>query len=254
MSDGRDGANREPIVNGIAHSVHPKGTSGVKTECPTDISGLTRLKHSMTQKKLANLNGSGAAYSLYSSCGKRKYINTEERERFLNAAAESDTPTNTLCMTLAFTGCRLSEALELTTASIQPPGNIISIRSLKKRRSRIIREVPVPDRLIVALDQAYRLSSTNPQDETTPNDRHLWTWRRTWAWMRIKTIMNKAGIVGAQATPKGLRHGFGVQAIRSGVPLNLLQKWLGHAQMSTTAIYADVAGPEELAIARRMWE
>ena len=26
---------------------------------------------------------------------------------------------------------------------------------------------------------------------------------------------------GAQASPKGLRHGFGVQAVASGVPLNL---------------------------------
>ena len=39
----------------------------------------------------------------------------------------------------------------------------------------------------------------------------------------------------------------------SGVPLNMLQKWLRHAQLSTTAIYADAVGKEEQDIARRMW-
>jgi len=32
-----------------------------------------------------------------------------------------------------------------------------------------------------------------------------------------------------------------------------LQKWLGHAQLSTTAIYANAIGKEEQDIAARMW-
>ena len=39
----------------------------------------------------------------------------------------------------------------------------------------------------------------------------------------------------------------------NGIPLNMLQKLLGHAQLSTTAIYADAVGKEEQDIARRMW-
>jgi integrase/recombinase XerD len=54
-------------------------------------------------------------------------------------------------------------------------------------------------------------------------------------------------------TPKGLRHSFGIHAIRSGVPLNLVQRWLGHASMTTTAIYRDALGEEEREIAARMW-
>ena len=46
---------------------------------------------------------------------------------------------------------------------------------------------------------------------------------------------------------------FGVAAVTAGVPLNLVQKLLGHAQLSTTAIYADAVGEEEHAIAARMW-
>jgi integrase len=53
--------------------------------------------------------------------------------------------------------------------------------------------------------------------------------------------------------PKGLRHGFGVNAFRSLVPPHLVQRWLGHASLRTTSIYGDVVGPEEYAFAARMW-
>jgi integrase/recombinase XerD len=33
----------------------------------------------------------------------------------------------------------------------------------------------------------------------------------------------------------------------------MLQKWLGHAQLSTTATYANAIGAEEQSIAARMW-
>lgn len=66
--------------------------------------------------------------------------------------------------------------------------------------------------------------------------------------------MQSAGLTDpASATPKGLRHSFGVMAVTSGVPLNKLQKWLGHAQLSTSAIYADAMGEEEKGIDARMW-
>ena len=66
--------------------------------------------------------------------------------------------------------------------------------------------------------------------------------------------MSSVNITGPQATPKGLRHGFGVHALHSGVPLNLLQKWMGHASISVTAIYGNAVGPEEREIAKRMWQ
>jgi integrase len=34
---------------------------------------------------------------------------------------------------------------------------------------------------------------------------------------------------------------------------NLVQRWLGHAQLATTAIYADAVGEEERGIAARLW-
>ncbi len=52
--------------------------------------------------------------SLYTRGGSRKYLNAEERLRFLGAAKTAQPEIKTLCMTLAYTGCRISEALELS--------------------------------------------------------------------------------------------------------------------------------------------
>ena len=66
-------------------------------------------------------------------------------------------------------------------------------------------------------------------------------------------VMDDAGLARLHATPKGLRHDVGIAAVQNGIPLNLVQRWLGHAQLSTTAIYADAVGPEEHAIVSKMW-
>jgi integrase/recombinase XerD len=72
-------------------------------------------------------------------------------------------------------------------------------------------------------------------------------------WRAVHAVIAVAGLDGPQASPKGLRHGFGVAAVSASMPLNLVQKWLGHAQLTTTAIYAHATGAEEKDIARRMW-
>jgi site-specific recombinase XerD len=73
------------------------------------------------------------------------------------------------------------------------------------------------------------------------------------AWRRVKGAMAAANVSGTPAMPKGLRHAFGVNALQSLVPPHLVRRWLGHASLRITAIYADVTGPEERAFAAKMW-
>ncbi len=69
------------------------------------------------------------------------------------------------------------------------------------------------------------------------SDRPLWPWARNTAWRHVKDVMADAGIPdGPHRWPKGLSHGYGVHAISSGVPLNMLSKWMGHATLEVTAI------------------
>ena len=82
----------------------------------------------------------------------------------------------------------------------------------------------------------------------------LWPWSRTTAWRRVSEVMKAAGMEGPAATPNGLRHAFGIVAATAAVPLTIIQKWLGHSDVSTTAIYLDASGSEERRIAFRMWQ
>ena len=175
--------------------------------------------------------------------GRRKYLNAAERTRFIAMARTCPRPeVATLCLLLAYSGCRISEALAVHRAHVDREAGTVTIRSLKKRGARIFREVPLPDDVVDALLAIMR-------DETW-----RWPFKRERAWQLVKEVMAASGIGdGPHATPKGLRHAFGVHAVRCKVPLNLLQRWLGHASLVTTAIYADVMGEEERELARLMW-
>jgi integrase/recombinase XerD len=187
------------------------------------------------------------AGSLYTAAGQRKYLTPAERARFLDAAkACPRVDLRTLCLTLAYAGCRISEALALTPGAIESEAGFIAIRSLKKRKDKVvIREVPVPADLFDALSEVHDLGD---------REGRLWPICRSQGWYLVKRVMRAAAIVeGPHQTARGLRHSFGIHAIRSGVPLNLVQRWLGHASMTTTAIYLDALGEEEREIAARMW-
>lgn len=184
--------------------------------------------------------------SLYTSTGHRKYLTRAERERFLDAAASCPRPDlRTLCLVLAYTGCRISEALALTAHAVERDAGFVAIRCLKKRHGALVyREVPLPPAVVAELAAVHDLAGGG----------RLWPLSRGRAWQLVKAIMRKAGIQdGPHATPKGLRHGFGLHAVQCGVPLNLVQRWLGHASLTTTAIYLQAMGDEERSIAARMW-
>ena len=49
-----------------------------------------------------------------------------------------------------------------------------------------------------------------------------------------------------------LRHTFAVNAVRAGIPLNVLQAWLGHSSIFTTSIYTQIAGQDTRGYMERM--
>jgi integrase len=183
---------------------------------------------------------------LYDTQGQRLYLTGSERDDFRDAAEQAPREVRTYCHTLLYTGCRPSEALALTTSRVDFQAQAITFESRKKRRPGIYRAIPAPAALLDALDLVHGI-----RDRKTRS--RLWTWSLRTAYTRVIEVMEAAGIAGPQATPKGLRHGFGVACIEKGIPLNLVQRWLGHAQLATTAIYADAMGEEERGIAARLW-
>ena len=195
---------------------------------------------------------------LHDPAGNRLYLNAEERAAFLATARRQPARDRTLCEALHWTGCRPSELLEITPARIDLSGGTIAIRSLKKRRDAagqakiVFRAVPVPAEFLDTLNTAHgiREAQKSRRKAAAP----IWDLSRVRIWQIVKRVMTEAGVPDApHRSPKGLRHGFGINATVNGVPLHMVQKWMGHAQLSTTAIYADAVGKEEQDIAARMW-
>lgn len=182
--------------------------------------------------------------------GRRLYLTGAERAAFLTAAAKAPREVRSFCEVLHFTGCRISEALALSMTRVDLDGQALVFETLKKRRSGVYRAVPVPPRLLDTLDLVHGVREAR----RGRGDPLLWEWSRTTAWRHVKAVMRAAGVEGQHASPKGLRHGYGIAAISATVPLNLLSKWMGHAAIETTAIYANALGDEQRSIAERMWQ
>ena len=189
--------------------------------------------------------------SLFGRSGSRKYLNAAERRRFIDATAVALPCERLFCLTLGWSGARISEALAIVPAAIDLDSGVVSIETLKRRKRGVVRQVPLPQSLLTELDRYFDLRARQ-RDPSLASVR-LWKWSRTTAWRRIKQVMAYADIAGVQATAKGLRHAFGVSAFQARVPPHLVQRWLGHASPRTTAIYGDVIGPDERMFAERTW-
>lgn len=189
---------------------------------------------------------------LFTISGKRKYLTLDEQERFIAAANKLErAEVRTFALTLAYSGCRISEALELTLEHVDLSAKSLRLRTLKQRNQTTYRSVPLPDHHLDALELVHRIRK---QKKTKHGGKtKLWPWGRTQATKHIWAVMAAAGIEGDHASPKGLRHGFGVRLAQKTRNPRLVQKLLGHKSLETTAIYMDLVGEEERAEVVSAW-
>jgi integrase len=158
-----------------------------------------------------------------------------------------------LFSTLWHTGVRVSELLALTPGSfdLNPRGSYVSIQTLKlrgrPRRGAIARR---PARLVPITDPVYvREIETYFATQGVRRDERIWQITRHAVAKRLQVTaqaLADAGgpnLVGA-ISPHTFRHSFAVNAILHGVPLTVVQAWLGHKNLSSTAIYTQVLAAE----------
>lgn len=191
-------------------------------------------------------------WSLYDNRGRRKYLVPSERAAFIRAAFSIGSETGAFCALLVLCGPRISEALALTPERLDDGNKAISFETLKRRQRGIIRTVPVPGDLLDFLDSAlgYRKTQCDPAKA----DRRLWSWSRTTGWKRVRFVMHLANIPTFLHKPKALRHAFAIAATDERITLGLVKKWLGHAKIETTEMYATPIGRQERALAKLMWK
>jgi hypothetical protein len=103
---------------------------------------------------------------LFDARENRLYMDAGERQAVLAVAREQERQKRTFCETLYFTGCRLSEALELPPKRVENNAGQVILRSLKKCRDDVFWAVPVPAEYLDTLDMVLGIKQVRRAKET----------------------------------------------------------------------------------------
>ncbi|GAC1387341.1 MAG: tyrosine recombinase [Ktedonobacteraceae bacterium] len=141
------------------------------------------------------------------------------------------------------TGMRVTELVSLnmsdfdtTQATVLCPG-----RNGRNKRERVL---PLPPIAVEATQQYIqaarpRLMFRHPEEEALFLNHHGERLTRQGFWLIIKGYARQAGIT--NITPHMLRHSFAMLMLKGGMELRSVQELLGHAHISTTQMYSQLA-------------
>lgn len=136
------------------------------------------------------------------------------------------------------TGIRVSELIDLNLDNLNLSGGFLRCES--KGKERII---PLYPAAVKALGDYIR--DVRPQLVDDPEEQALFVnmngkrMSRQGFWKIIKHYQEKAGIK-KEITPHTLRHSFAAHLLENGADLRSIQEMLGHADISSTQIYAQL--------------
>jgi integrase/recombinase XerD len=145
-----------------------------------------------------------------------------------------------LLETLYATGVRVTELVNLDVENLDLERRTVT-SSMSGKRSRVI---PIDARAAHAL-RSY-LEEGRPHLITTPDETALFLnhrgqrLTRQGLWLIIKRYVKEIGIK-EPVTPHTLRHSFATHMLDTGTALREVQERLGHASLSTTQVYRQVA-------------
>jgi site-specific recombinase XerD len=140
-----------------------------------------------------------------------------------------------LVMTAYAAGLRLSELLHLEVGDIDSSRMVIRVRQGKGQKDRL---VPLSRRLLQELRVYWR--AVRPQRLLFPGARPDRPLHDTLVQRVVREAAGRAGI-NKRVSPHVLRHSFATHLMEAGTDLRTLQRILGHASLSTTAIYTHVS-------------
>jgi len=169
---------------------------------------------------------------------------TEEQVENLLAAPDPGTTLGlrdrAMLETLYATGLRVSELVALALGQINLQAGVIRVTG-KGDKERL---VPLGEEAIGWLQRYFAearpaLLDGQGSDAAFPTARGAAMTRQAF-WYNIKRYARRAGIA-APLSPHTLRHAFATHLLNHGADLRVVQMLLGHADLSTTQIYTQVA-------------
>jgi integrase/recombinase XerC len=173
-----------------------------------------------------------------------KAVESEDVSRMTQAASESgqepwlSARDNALVLLIFGCGLRISEALNLTVASVRGRPDVLRILG-KGGKERL---VPVVPAVYDAIERYLRIrnqeSGISPDSPLFISVRGLPMTARM-AEKVIEKLRNFLQLPN-YLTPHALRHTFATALLNDGVDLRCLQELLGHSSLSTTQLYTKV--------------
>jgi len=142
------------------------------------------------------------------------------------------------CLTLIYAcGLRLQEALRLEVGDIDSERQLLHIRQGKGQKDRY---VPLPQTILPLLRQHW---TTHRHPRLLFPSRHGCTPQKAKQAIHASSVQKAfkgalaASGIAKRATIHTLRHSWATHLLEAGVNLRLIQQWLGHKSLRTTAIY-----------------
>jgi integrase len=177
-----------------------------------------------------------------------RFLQPEELEAVLRAvpADELGAVERPLYLTAAMTGLRQGELIGLRWVDVDWPARRVRVADNYTRgafdspKSHRGRSVPMADRLAGELERHFQRSLFRADDDLVfchPLTGHVLDASKLRK--RFAVALERAGV--HAITFHELRHTFGTQMAAAGAPLRAIQEWMGHADASTTEIYAHYA-------------
>jgi integrase/recombinase XerD len=180
----------------------------------------------------------------------RKYLPTSlseaDVERLLRAPLNSESVRSlrdsALLELLYATGMRVSEIVDLNVENVNLDRLVVHCVSRGQRGKE--RLIPIYSRAVEAL-QGY-LEEGRPKLSRDEGEQALFLnhrgrrLTRQGLWLIIRKYVEEVGIT-APVTPHTLRHSFATHLLSGGADVGQVQGLLGHANISTTQIYAQIS-------------
>ena len=181
-----------------------------------------------------------------------KAISTNEIDQLLQAPAGQNGPKAerdlALLEMLYASGMRVTELVSLNVPDIEIDGNSGRVRVKGKKINSKAREIPISGSALTTLKTYIRHG--REQLVHDPNETALFLnnrgqrLTRQGLWLIIKHYVEAVGI-STEVTPHTLRHSFAAHKLSQGRSLQDIQKLLGHANISTTQVYAHLSQESE---------
>ncbi len=135
-------------------------------------------------------------------------------------------------------GLRINEALSLNRSDIQPHSDVLRIRGKGEKERLVPLLAPVRE----GLERHLAAAPHGRPDEPLFVSRRGRRLGARAVQRRMQELRAGLGLP-ESATPHALRHSFATHLLEAGSDLRVLQELLGHARLSTTQRYTEVADP-----------